>query len=179
MRPRLKQSCSLFGRHFAIALVFATSLIVASGLTASPVAAQEISDEHLAAARAAVAASKTTRQLDAILPQIGESLKERLISGRPDVADQISTIVDDATLSLAPRRGDLETEIARSYARIFTIEELTVISEFYNTETGKKLIEQLPLIGRLMTEASRVWSAGLQRDMGVLVSQKLQEADLQ
>ena len=179
MKPRLKQSGSLFGRHFAFALLFAMSLIAASSVTASNAVAQEISDEHLAAARAAVAASKTTRQLDAILPQIGEALKERLISGRPDAAAQISSIVDEATLSLAPRRGDLETEIARSYARIFSIEELQVISEFYNTETGKKLIEQLPLIGRLMTEASRVWSTGLQRDMGVIVSEKLQEAGLQ
>ena len=179
MKSLLMQSKSPFGRLFAAALVIAATLAMSAGVMADRASAQEISDEHLAAARAAVASSKTTRQLDAILPGIGDALKERLISGRPDVADQISTIVDEATLSLAPRRGDLETEIARSYARIFTVEELNEMSEFYNSETGKKLIGQLPLIGRLMTEASRVWTAGLQRDMGVLVSEKLQEAGLQ
>jgi hypothetical protein len=102
--------------------------IIAIGL---PAAAQEPSEAHLAAARAAVAASQSTRTLDGILPEIAERAKQQLIANRPDAADKISQIVDQVALSLASRRGDLETEVARGYARIFTEEELKVIGEFY------------------------------------------------
>ena len=67
-----------------------------------------ISESHLNTARKAVAASQATRALDRILPSLGAKAKEQLISGRPDVADQINAIVDEATIALAPRRGILE-----------------------------------------------------------------------
>lgn len=139
---------------------------------------QDISEEHLKAAREAVAASKSTRTLDAILPQLAERSKTQLIDTRPDAAEQISTIVDDVAISLAPRRGDLEEEVARAYARIFTADELKEISTFYNTEAGKKLIEQTPVVARAIDQAARVWTNGIRRDLQQEVAKKLGEAGL-
>jgi uncharacterized protein len=145
----------------------------------APSGAQEISADHLAAAREAVNTSSSTRTLDGILPGVGEQLKQRLIANRPDAADQIAGIVDEATLAMAARRANLEDEVARIYARIFTADELKQITEFYKTDAGQKLIRETPVIARSMEEAARVWAAGVQRDLTQEVQKKITEAGLQ
>ena len=101
-----------------------------------------------------------------------------VVSNRPDAADQISAIVDDVAISLAPRRGDLELEVARAYATIFTEDELKKISEFYQSEAGKKLIEQTPVVARAIDQAARLWTNGIQRDLQQAIAKKLDEAGL-
>jgi hypothetical protein len=164
----------IFGKLAAILV----AAMLWAGLPASA-GAQEISADHLAAAREAVNTSKSTSSLDGILPQIGEQAKESLIANRPDEADKIAAIVDEATLLLAARRANLEDEVARIYARIFTIDELKQISDFYKTEAGTKLMRETPVIARSIEEAARVWSAGIQRDLQQEVAKKIQEAGLQ
>jgi hypothetical protein len=163
-----------FGR---LAAIFVAAVLLA-GLPANS-GAQEIAADHLAAARDAVNTSKSTSSLDIILPQIGEQAKQSLIANRPDEADKIASIVDEATLMLAARRANLEDEVARIYARIFTIDELKQIAEFYKTEAGMKLMRETPVIARSIEEAARVWSAGIQRDLQQEVAKKIQEAGLQ
>lgn len=140
--------------------------------------AQEISDSHLAVARTAVAASQSTQSLDAILPEIAERAKQGLIANRPDQADKVSQIVDEVALALAARRGDLEVEVARGYARIFNEEELKEIGDFYNSEAGKKLIRETPVVARMIEQAAQVWRTGIQRDLQQEVSKKITEAGL-
>jgi hypothetical protein len=154
------------------------AVLLWAGLPASSLG-QEIAADHLAAAREAVNSSKSTGSLDGILLQIGEQAKQSLIANRPDEADKIAVIVDEATLKLAARRANLEAEVARIYARIFTIDELNQISEFYKTEAGQKLMRETPVIARSIEEAARVWSAGIQRDLQQEVAKKIQEAGLQ
>lgn len=150
-------------------------LFIAAPLKAG---AQEISAELLAAAREAVAASQSTASLDVILPNLGEQVKGQLISNRPDAADKINTLVDEVTISLAARRGSLEDEVARIYARIFTLEELKQVTSFYKTDAGAKLIRETPVIARSIEEAARVWSAGIQRDLQQEVQKKITEGAL-
>jgi uncharacterized protein len=166
-------------RSFAKSAAAALSVLLFAGHLGLAQAQEEIPADHLAAARAAVAASNTTTSLDGILPQTAEGIKSQLFSNRPDAVDQISLIVDEATLALAPRRGNLEDEVARIYARIFTIDELKIITDFYNTEAGKKLIRETPVIARSIEEAARVWTAGVRRDLQQEVGKKVQEAGLQ
>ena len=161
------------------------SLMVMTGVMATTVLgtgsadAQDITESHLNAAKAALAASRSTTNFDILLPNLGERAKQQLISNRPDAADQISVIVDEATIGLASRRGDLELEIARIYASIFSEEELVLINEFYRSEAGQKLIRETPAIARAMDQASRVWTSCIQRDLGQEVRKKIEEAGLQ
>lgn len=163
--------------------VMLASLLVMTGAAATSVLgtanAQDITESHLNAAKATLAAARATAGFDILLPNMGERLKQQLISNRPDAADQISIIIDEATIELAPRRGDLELEIARSYASIFTEEELIAITEFYVSEAGQKLIQETPTITGAMTQASRVWTSGVQRDLRLAVGKKIEEAGLQ
>jgi hypothetical protein len=122
-------------RHILAALVSATLL---AGIGSA--SAQDITDAHLKAARAAVTAIKATDSMDAILPQANQLLKVELIQKNPDLEAEIVRITDEETIALAPRRGDLEKEVATAFARAFTEQELNEIAAFHNSPTGQKFL---------------------------------------
>jgi hypothetical protein len=155
-------------RRFAFAI--ATSVVV---LATMPVSAQEISADHLKAARAAVAAIKATDPFDNILPEGAAALKEQLINKNPDMQEVISQVVDEKALALAPRRADLEKEAAMAYAKAFSIDELNAIAAFYTSEPGKKLLENGPLVLRDVANAAQIWQNGVARDLAQEVMKDL------
>lgn len=151
-------SFAVLGRTAALAVIVAGSL-------AMPLRAQEISDDHLNAAREAIAAINATDRYDNILPGLAERLKAQFIQASPNFQEQISTAVDEQALALASRRADLEREAATIYAKSFTLEELKAISAFYATEAGKKLLSHGPLVARELTKAVEIWANGISRDL--------------
>ena len=139
----------------------------------SPAKAQEIAESHLNAARAAITAIKATDQFDSILPRVAETLRAELLRKDPNLVEQINTIVNDKTVLLAGRRQDLETEAARSYARVFTEEELSGISTFYTSSAGQKLLSDGPIVVRELIKAANIWQEGIARDLAVEVGKEL------
>ncbi|MEN3791805.1 DUF2059 domain-containing protein [Fulvimarina sp. MAC3] len=127
--------------------------------------APEVSESHLAAARKAVDAIGATKEFDNILLNAANQTKAEFIPNNPDLQSEISNMVDDKALALAPRRAALETEIASVYAQLFTEAELNQISEFYGTEAGQKLIELGPQAARDSVAAANVWTNGILRDL--------------
>lgn len=142
----------------------------------TPARAEDISPAHLEAARQAIVAIHATDDLDKILPQAAQDLKTQLIERNPNLSDLISSTVDDQTLSLAGRRGDLEKEVAMAYARVFTEDELKKITEFYNSPAGKKLISDGPIASRETLKAAKIWQAGVVRDLSNAVGEALAKA---
>lgn len=160
----------------------AAASILFSGLVfGSAVRAQEISEEHITAAKQAIATLGVTERFDAILPGLAERLKAQLIQASPNVQDAISQTVDETALSLAPRRADLEREAAATYAKTFSIDELKAISSFYNSEAGKKLLKDGPIATRELLKAADIWASGINRDLSeksMAELQKVAGADL-
>ena len=140
---------------------------------AAPARAQEPTSAHLDAARAAIGAIRATDQFDNILLAAGLNLKSQLIQANPDKQDIISATVDEVTLSLAGRRGDLENEAARVYANYFSETELAAIAEFYESEAGRKLLQSGPQATRDVLRAADIWSRGVARDLQEAVSDAL------
>ena len=138
-----------------------------------PARAQEPTAGHLEAARAAIEAIRATDQFDNILLGASLNLKSQLIQANPDQQDVISATVDEVTLGLAGRRGDLEDEAARVYASYFTEDELTSIATFYGSEAGQKLIANGPNATRDVLRAADIWSRGVARDLGEAVNEAL------
>ncbi|MGB7336981.1 MAG: DUF2059 domain-containing protein [Salaquimonas sp.] len=166
--------------NFKYKLVAFGALIAMSVMSFMTIAqAQEFSESHLAAAKRAMTASRSTGRLDTILPKMAEEAKAELIRNRPDQEAQLTEVVDSVAISIAGRRGDLEDEVAQIFAKVFTEDDLKVIAEFYESEAGQKFLRESPIVIREMTQASRVWSNGLQRDMATAISEKLKEAGLQ
>ena len=155
-------------RRFALAI--AASAVV---LAAVPASAQEISADHLKAARAAVAAIKATDPFDNILPEGAAALKQQLINKNPDMQEVISQVVDEKALALAPRRADLEKEAAMAYAKAFSVDELNAIAAFYTSEPGKKLLENGPIVLRDVAKAAQIWQNGVARDLAQEVMKDL------
>jgi len=144
----------------------AAATIVLSGLAfGSAARAQEVSEEQLKAARAAMDAIGATTQYDNILPGLAERLKAGLIQDSPNYQDVITATVDTQALALAPRRADLEKEAALTYAKAFSVEELKAIADFYNSDVGKKLLRDGPVASRETAKAADIWAQGISRDL--------------
>jgi len=158
-------------KRFGAGMIVASSLAVASNAAL----AQELSDDHIAAARAAITALKSTDQFDAVIPGTAEQLKVNLIRANGDLQEIISATIDEEALKIVPRRADLEKEAAAIYAKSFTKEELTAIADFYNSSAGKKLIDNGPLVTRELVKSAEIWSAGIARDLAENTNKVLQE----
>ncbi len=153
---------------------FGAGVILASSIAfAMPAFAQEPSAEHVAAARAAIAALQATDDFDIVLPQAAENLKASLIQSTPDLEAEISAMVDEKVFEMVPRRADLEREAALIYAKTFTQEQLTAIASFYGSEPGKALIANGALVSRELLKAADIWSVGIQRDLATTVATAL------
>jgi hypothetical protein len=161
-----------FNRSRRVVAALATVALLAGASFAS---AQEISEAHLKAARAAVTSIKATDSMDSILPQANQMLKIELIQKNPNLEEDIVRIVDEETLAIAPRRGDLEKEVATAFAKAFTEQELTEIAAFHNSPTGKKFLSDSPIVGREVSKAVDIWQLGIARDLSQAVAKKLAE----
>jgi hypothetical protein len=142
--------------------------------------AQEISEAHMKAARAAIAAIKATDSYDMLLPAAAQILKQELIQQNPDLTDLISSTVDEKALALAPRRADLEREAALVYAKSFSEADLNAIAAFYSSAAGKAFIANAPIVAREVTKAVDIWQRGIQRDLATAVGESIsKEVDAQ
>jgi uncharacterized protein len=142
---------------------------------AFPASAQEVAESHLKAARDAISAIRATDEFDTILPQAAQALKAELIQKDPNLQGIIVATVDEKALALAGRRADLEREAALAYARVFSEQELAAIAEFYNSDAGKKLLSDGPIVTREVIQAVEIWQRGIARDLAVAVAEVLQK----
>lgn len=140
---------------------------------AQPSAAQEVSESHIAAARSAIAALHATDEFDAILPGAAQALKAELIQSNPNLQSEIIQVIDEAALSLASRRGDLEREVAIIYARTFNEAHLGEIATFYQSDAGKALLENGVQVMQNALQAADIWQRGIARDLAQQVGAEL------
>lgn len=138
-----------------------------------PAGAQDVSDSHLAAARATINALEATDDFDDILPQAALALKNELIQKNPDMQGVINEVVDAKAIGLASRRADLEREAALVYAKAFTETELNEMTTFYSSATGKKVMESGPIVAREIIQAADIWRRGIARDLAMQVGEEL------
>ena len=108
-----------------------------------------------------------------MLPQAAAALKAELIQKNPDLQAIIVKTVDEETFAMVPRRTDLEKEAALAYARVFSEQDLNNIATFYNSETGKKLLSDGPIVSRELFKAADIWQRGIARDLSQNVGAKL------
>lgn len=164
---------NLHKRVRRLSAVLAASAVLA---LSSPAFSQDISEPHMKASRAAIAAIHATDGFDGILPQAAAALEQQLIQKNPDMQELISRTVSEKALALASRRADLEKEAAVAYAKVFSEQELSDIAAFYNSEAGKKLLDSGPIVTRELVKAADIWQNGIARDLAQQVGEALQAA---
>ena len=163
----------LHNRVRSLCAVLAASAVLAFS---SPAFSQDVTESHLKAARAAVAAIHATDPFDAILPQAAAALESQLIQKNPDMQELIGKTISEKALALASRRADLEKEAALAYAKVFSEKELTDIAAFYNSDSGKKLLDSGPTVTRDLVKAADIWQNGVGRDLAQQVGETLAAA---
>ena len=160
-------------RQAVLGRAAALAFLLAGATFSLPAAAQDVPPEHLKAAKDVISALGATERFDAILPSLAERLKSEYILASPNYQDQIGKTVDAEALALAPRRADLEKEIATIFAKSFTADELKQIAAFYSSDVGKKYLKTLPLVQRDSLKAADIWANGISRDLTNQSTQKL------
>ncbi|WP_214471136.1 DUF2059 domain-containing protein [Mesorhizobium sp. dw_380] len=163
----------LHNRVRGLCAVLAASAVLAFS---SPAFSQDVPESHLKAARAAVAAIHATDPFDNILPQAAAALESQLIQKNPDMQELIGKTINEKALALASRRADLEKEAALAYAKVFSEKELNDIAAFYNSESGKKLLDSGPTVTRDLVKAADIWQNGVARDLAQQVGETLAAA---
>lgn len=154
-------------------LVVAFGALALAATATLPASAQDVTDTHLAAARAVLTALHATDEFDIILPGAAQALKSELIQKNPDLQETIIEVVDQTAITLAARRGDLEREAATVYARAFSEGELNEIATFYNSAAGKKLLSEGINVTREVLRAADIWQVGIARDLAQQAGEEL------
>jgi hypothetical protein len=121
-------------RH-AIA-VFAAMAIFA----VAPLRAQTPAPENLAAARQLIEVMKAIDRFKALLPVITQTMKPVIVQNRPDVEKRFDALMPLFAEAANTRVNEVTDKVAAIYARIFSVEELRQITDFYNGPVGQKLI---------------------------------------
>lgn len=142
----------------------------------TPAFSQDVTEAHLKAARAAVAAIHATDSFDNILPQAAAALEQQLIQKNPDMQELIGKTVSEKAMALAARRADLEKEAALAYAKVFSEKDLNDIAAFYSSDAGKKLLDSGPIVTRELVKAADIWQNGVARDLAQQVGETLSAA---
>lgn len=132
-------------------------MALALALLAAPAAAQQVSDSHLAAARAAIAAAHAGDQFDQILPALSEQTKALFQRSNPAAVADIDQVVADVALKLVARRPELQREIERVWATHFSEDELKAITAFYTSPVGMKFGTTMPVVIQESMRAGRIW----------------------
>lgn len=154
MIDRITSRLALLGATAALAIGLSTGAM-----------AQSYSKEHLASARAAIAAAKVTEGFDEILIGVAAQTKQLLVRRAPAASTQIEEVTNAAALELAPKRAELNQQIQEIWAGRFSKDELDEIAKFYSSPVGQKFTKEIPEIGQALGMAAQVWQKKIGDEM--------------
>ncbi|MTI16740.1 DUF2059 domain-containing protein [Rhodobacteraceae bacterium RKSG542] len=154
--------------------------VMAGAMLVAPVSAQEtFSESHIAAAKAAINATRAAETFDNILPDVAEQTRTLFIRSNPAMSAEIDVVVNEVALQMVSRRGELDQVIYEVWARRFTEAELKQIAEFYNTEAGKKLAGLGGELSALSIGAAKQWGDVIATDMVAIAREQLAKMQAQ
>ena len=143
---------------------FGATAVLTVGL-ATGAMAEDIAKDHLAAAKAAITASKATEGFDEILIGIAAQTKQLLVRRAPAASSQIEEVTNATALELVGRRAELDHQIQEVWAGRFTKAELEEITKFYSSPVGQKFAKEMGAISQMITMAAQVWQKKLGEEM--------------
>jgi hypothetical protein len=159
-------------------MMFRTALAAASLcaiLPAAPVLAQAPSPEQVKAAREVIDVSGAADSIKDIVPIFLDEAKRTFTRTRPEIAKDLDEALKTLTPEFAARKEALMAEIATVYAARFTPQELAEIKTFYQSPTGKKLVQNLPGVLQASYEKTNAWSQKMSQDIVTRLRQEMKK----
>ncbi|NOZ32000.1 MAG: DUF2059 domain-containing protein [Alphaproteobacteria bacterium] len=132
-----------------------------SGASVPAVSAQEISPEQLAMASQFVDLKMRSRFYERAVMETAANASRTLAGQNPEFSADIAQASVDVVGEYVGRQGELYDQFARIYSLQFTLEELTQLVAFFDSELGRKLQDTDTAVADQLGLAVRVWSSNL------------------
>lgn len=156
-------------RRLAAAVLFALAAIPTALAQTPPQA------EQLKAAREVIEASGAASSMKDIVPIFLDEAKRTFTRTRPEIAKDLDEVLKTLEPEFAQRKEALMSEVASVYAQRFTAQELAEIKAFYNTSTGKKLVENLPEVLQASYDQTTAWTQKMSQDIVTRLRQEMRK----
>ncbi|HEY3148837.1 MAG TPA: DUF2059 domain-containing protein [Dongiaceae bacterium] len=140
-------------------IVRATLVGLTLFVSASMAKAQDVDPQALELSRKIAALTNAQATGDQVLSMIMPKLTELVGRANPGMEAQARDLMDSevtpAMRELLPEMVELTAQI---YARHFTVDELTQLTDFYGTPLGQKLIQTQPALIAEAGQAGQQWA---------------------
>ncbi|HUL88387.1 MAG TPA: DUF2059 domain-containing protein [Pseudolabrys sp.] len=110
-----------------------------------------------------------------LIPGVVEQAKNLFLQQDPGLAKDLNEITAKMRADLAPRFGELTSEVAKLYANHFTEAELKELLAFYKTPVGTKLITEQPKVGEEGLKFAQTWANNLSDEIIVKMRDELKK----
>lgn len=158
----------------ALAAILATgSLHSAAFAQAAPQtsAPATISASHLDAARDVVVMSGISRTFNAFLPQLADQTVMTIARTRPEVRNDLITVVKSLLPEFEKRSLLMLDSTARAFASVMTEKALKDTATFFKSDAGKQYVEMQPKVIDQMVVSLDAWN----REMSVDLMSRVRE----
>jgi hypothetical protein len=159
-----------------VVTALALTVLLGTGLAR----AQQVDPEALDLSRKIAALTIAQATGDQVLSLIMPQLTELVVRANPGKEADARTIMDQ---KVAPAMREMLPEMvemtAQIYARHFTVEELTQLTEFYGTPLGQKLIQTQPALIAEAGQAGQQWAIKVMQKVLQDLAPEFQQRGLQ
>lgn len=152
----------------------AVFFVVLLGFAASA-NAQAPSANQQKLARQVVEVSGSARAFDSVIPSLIQQIYATYVQQNPDLSKDLVATLTELSKEFDKRKEEVLVIVAQGFAAKFTEAELNDLLAFYNSPTGKKLIEQNPEILRDAYSKTQEWSGKVSQEMVERLKQEMKK----
>lgn len=153
---RILKAARAMATVLTVTWLSALPLLVA-GQTPPAFAQSEPAPENLQAAKDLLKATNAEAQFAAMIPLIFNQLRQILPQPGPNDQQVFDQVFAEIQKQAIARSSELIDQIAALYAKRFTVEELTAVSQFYRSPVGQKFVAATPDITGQSMRIGNAW----------------------
>lgn len=127
--------------------------------------AQSPSPEALTAAKELIKTMNLAEQFKAMFPVIINGLKPAIVQGRAEVARDYDAMMPTMTDAFMKRFDEMSDGVATIYASNFSTEDLHMMTAFYKTPTGQKVLQKTPSLAAQTMALGQSWGKAAAEDL--------------
>ena len=108
-----------------------------------------------------------------LIAGVVEQARLLYLQQNPGLGKDLNDVANKMRADLQPRFSELVDEMAKMYADAFTQQELKDILNFYQTPTGKKLLDQQPKLVDASMSFAQDWANKLSEEVTAAMREEL------
>ncbi len=137
--------------------------------------AAQPSAAHIEAAKEVVRLSGIARTYDLFLPQLTDSLVANLSRTRPELRNDLITVLKALQPEFEKRDEQMVTSTARSFAGVMSEQALKDTAAFFRSEAGKAYVAMQPRVIDQMMISLEAWNRQMSEDLMTRVREEMRK----